>query len=159
MKSHSDKKPKFARAAIVALVAVAVAAGAIMASAMSASATTITGRVGVALAQGDPTCWADPCTPEPKPCCAHKNPCDNCVSGIEPVSTMVTLPPGTTTDFLDCPAGKVPISGGYNQPDTRDVQLTAFFADPANPRWVFRWVNYSSNDFIAGESALCVNPG
>ncbi len=79
------------------------------------------------------------------------------ISGLEETSRTVSLPPGGWIVNVDCPTGKLAISGGWElgtQPGI-DVQTSSPYKDDSG--WTFVFINTTSSTTTITAYAMCAN--
>jgi hypothetical protein len=79
------------------------------------------------------------------------------ISGLEQASRSVNLAPGGWIVTVDCPTGKLALSGGWDSSgfDTFDVTVSNPYND--NSGWSFVFVNKSSSTITIVAKAMCAN--
>ncbi len=78
-------------------------------------------------------------------------------NGLEETSRTVSLPPGGWIVNVDCPTGKLAISGGWElgtQPGI-DVQTSSPYKDDSG--WTFVFINTTSSTTTITAYAMCAN--
>lgn len=78
------------------------------------------------------------------------------VSGYQVVTAFATvLPGGTTPETVSCPAGKVPLSGGYDV-ENPTVLIVDSYRAAATTDWTFHIRNNSGASALVTLSATCI---
>lgn len=78
------------------------------------------------------------------------------ISGREIVQTSVIIPPGDVmAPFAECPAGKVPLGGGWFGPSTADIEIAR--AEPDNIAYNVIARNISANNQLLRVTVICAS--
>ena len=79
------------------------------------------------------------------------------ISGLEQDTKGASISPGGWIVNVDCPTGKLAISGGWDSTgfDALDVELSSPFKDDSG--WSFVFFNKSSSTITVTASAMCAN--